>query len=434
MLKKVSWLSLITGVTVGVLASTTLIPTVANAADPVPVVTASDIATIQKIFGPGGKAAGKGLTIPIGTLLALTGAGAQVGTDMLKGQLLAAAQIKAAGGPDFQILAADHQNGTPSAGVTEAQRLITQSKIPVMLSSYGGVTAAIAPLIADNKVLTFNGGGPDVTQANKPYLWLPANYYADVSAPGNLAYLQKLNPKAKRLMIIGSMENGVNAMKVLVPKYWKQMGGTVVGTEINTVGQTDFSQMIARVRVAKPDVIWTDTFGDDMGYLMKALVQGGIKAPVVGQELSQNACKIAGTAYNKYLFSGSFFDSNLPINPWATLLAKSYKASYNENAEYYGATYYEDVFLVWDLVKKVIAAGGNPASGEELQAALVKDPTFKTVLGGTTTTVATMSLNTKDHSGARPMGIYKVSNCTATRVATINAIKPGQKPAATLEK
>ena len=27
---------------------------------------------------------------------------------------------------------------------------------------------------------------------------------------------------------------------------------------------------------------------------MKALVQGGIKAPVVGQELAQNACKIAG--------------------------------------------------------------------------------------------------------------------------------------------
>ena len=434
MLKRVSWLSLVSVVTVGVLASASLVSTAAHAANPVPVVSAADTAVITKIFGAGGKAAGQGLTIPIGTLLALTGAGAQVGTDMLKGQLLAAAQIKAAGGPDFQILAADHQNGTPSAGVSEAQRLITQSKIPVMLSSYGGVTAAIAPLIADNKVLTFNGGGPDVTQANKPYLWLPANYYADVSAPGNLAYLKLTNPKAKRLMIIGSMENGVNAMKNLVPKYWKRMGGKVVGTEINTVGQTDYSQMIARIRVAKPDVIWTSTFGDDVGYLMKALVQGGIKAPVVGQELAQNACKIAGKAFDKYQFSGSFFDSNLPINPWATLLAKSYKASYNENAEYYGATYYEDVFLVWDLVKRVIAAGGNPANGEELQAALVKSPTFKTVLGGTTKSVATMSLNAKDHSGARPMGIYKVTNCTATRVAVINAIKLGQKPAATLEK
>lgn len=407
-------------------------PNAAIAADSVSTVSAADVAVIQKIFGPGGKAAGQGLTIPVGTLLAMTGPGAFVGQVMSRGEILAAAQIKAAGGPDFKLQIVDHLGGDVQAGVSGARRIIDQEKVPVMLSSYGGVTQAIAPLVAQSKVLTFNGGGPDPTQSKKDYLWLPANYYGDVAAPGSLAYLLKKYPKAKKLQIIGSMENGVNAMKNLVPKYWKQLGGKVVGTEINKVGQTDFTQMVARIKAKKPDVIWTDTFGDDMGYLMKALKQGGVKVPVMGSELSPNACKIAGSAYQTFSFAGSYFDPNAASNPWASLFAKSYKQAFNQDAEYYGGTYYEDMFIIWELVKRVIASGGNPMSGTALQAALVQKPTFKTILGGTIAKVDTLSMNVADHSGARPMGIYGVKNCVAVKIASITAIKPGQKPASTL--
>jgi hypothetical protein len=46
---------------------------------------ASSASCINKIFGPGGKAAGQGVTIKAGMLLAMTGAGAFFGNVMSKG-------------------------------------------------------------------------------------------------------------------------------------------------------------------------------------------------------------------------------------------------------------------------------------------------------------------------------------------------------------
>ena len=86
------------------------------------------------------------------------------------------------------------------------------------------------------------------------------------------------------------------------------------------------------------------------------------------------------------------------------------------------------MFIVWELVKRVIADGGDPMSGADLQAALEKDPTFKTILGGSDTNVATLSLSTQDHSGSRPMSVNTVTNCQASKVADITKLKADEDP------
>jgi branched-chain amino acid transport system substrate-binding protein len=408
-------------------------PSSKAAVDPAPQAT-GDAAAIQEIFGPGGKEAGEGLTIPVGMVLAMTGPGSFTGEVMSRGAKLAAAQIKAAGGPTFQISIADHQGGEVAPGVAGARRLITQNNVPVLLSSYGGVTKALIPLVRQNEVLTFNGGGPDPTQAGHPFLWLPANFYADDSAPGSLAYLARENPEAKRLAIIGTEENGVNALKNLVPKYWPEVsnGGTVVARETHDVGQTDFSQLVARVKAANPDVIWTASFGNDMGYIMKALRQGGVDAPVMGTELSPEACKVAPEAYDTFEFAGSYFDPATTNNPWARLFSSSYRKAYDQEPEIYGGTYYEDMFIVWELVKRVVAKGGDPMSGVQLQEALEEDPNFKTIIGGSEAEVDTLSMDPGDHTGSRPMGVYGVTDCKARQLAEITKLDPGEDIAATL--
>lgn len=401
--------------------------------------TASNAATtaITSIFGPGGDKAGQGQEISIGMDLAITGNNAFVGKVMKQGAELAAAQIAAAGGPTFKISIADHKGGDVAAGVSGAQRLINENQIAVMLSSYGNVTAALVPLMQQNKILTFNGGGPDPSQASKDFLWLPANYWGDGGTPAELAYLHQKYPNAKTIAEIGQTENGINAFNNLVPQDWKKLtGGDVVAKETIKVGDTDYSQLVARVKSANPDVIWTSAYGADPGYIVKALRQAGVTAPVIGQELTDTACQVAGDTYGTYLFGGSYFSPQTADSPFAKLYADTYQATYNEPAEYYGATYYEDVFLVWDLVKRVIASGGDVHSGADLQKAIASDPKFKTLIGGTTSEVGSLSLDPTAHTGARPMGIYSVEysggKCTPVKVADATAVPEGGDPSTSI--
>src|SRR4051795_10915979 len=63
---------------------------------------------LNKIFGPGGKAGGSEVKLKTGMLLAMTGPGAYFGRVMSGGAKLAAEQIKAAGGPSYDIVIKDH--------------------------------------------------------------------------------------------------------------------------------------------------------------------------------------------------------------------------------------------------------------------------------------------------------------------------------------
>lgn len=391
------------------------------------------IDTLQDIFGEGGEASGEGLEIPVGMDLAVTGSNASVGQVMQRGAELAAAQIEAAGGPKFVISIADHKGGDVAAGVSGAQRLINEDGIAAMLSSYGNITQALVPLMQQNEVLMFNGGGPDPTQANKDYLWLPANYYGDAAVAGELAYLAETNPDATKLALIGQTENGVNAYENLAGPLWEEItGGEVVAKETTQVGATDYTQLVARIRAAAPDVIWTTSYGQDIGYIVKALRQAGVTAPIVGQELSEGACTVAEDSYSTYQFGGSYFSAETAVSPWAQLYAETYEAAYDQAPEYYGATYYEDLFIIWDLVKRVIADGGDPKDGAQLQAALEADPEFASVIGGDASSVGTLSMDPETHAGSRPMGVYAVTYadgiCTPALVADLAPYTDGQDP------
>ena len=87
---------------------------------------------INDIFGAGGAEAGQGVTIPAGMLLAVTGQGSFFGDVMSKGALLAADQIREAGGMDYQITIGDHKSGDVPTAITETKRMISQDGIEVL--------------------------------------------------------------------------------------------------------------------------------------------------------------------------------------------------------------------------------------------------------------------------------------------------------------
>jgi len=364
---------------------------------------------ISKIMGPGGKAAGQGVTINAGMLLAMTGGGSFFGDVMSKGAKLAAEQIKNAGGFNYKIQIADHKNGDVPTALTEVKRMVSQGKIKVLQTSYGAPSEAIAPIVAANKVLTINGGGSSPGQLKKDFLWQNRMLFGDDPTAGALAWIKKKFPTAKKLAIIGTQENGVGAQTTVAPEAWKKLGGTVVASESHDVGATDFTSLASKIKASGADAIITYSFGNDVGYQVKALRQANITAPIMGIEFTANAQEIAGDSFDTFNFATDFYNVANP-NPWNKCFVKEYRAKYGEDPEYYGSNYYEQVFIYWELVKRVIAKGGNPNDSAQLQAELKKNPTFNSVYGGDAKKIGQATFVVKDHSISKPMGVFSVKN------------------------
>lgn len=392
---------------------------------------AQDANAINAIFGAGGKAAGQGLALKDGMNLAMTGQGAFFGKVMSRGAQLAAKQITAAGGPDIAVLINDHQSGAVPPSVNGVRKLITQDKIATLQTSYGAPSEALIPVLQQNKVLTFNGGGSSPKQLFQDYLWMTRMLFAYDPTPGALKWLATNNPNVKRLATIGTLENGVEALDELVPQYWPKFsnGGEVATKEIHDVGVTDFSQVIARVKASSPDAIFTVSFGNDLGYMVKQFREANVTMPIVGIEFTQDAQTIAGSLYDTFVFATDYYDPENP-NPWNVAFAAAHKTEYGEAPEYYGANYYEQVFLIWDLVRRTLAAGGDPTSGEALQAALIAKPVFNSVYGGDAKTVGQMSFDPAAHTINKPMGVFKVAGGKPALLEPISPdlVPPKKKP------
>ena len=393
---------------------------------------AQDASPLNDIFGPGGVEGGEGVTIQGGMNLAMTGQGAFFGDVMSKGALLAAEQVAAAGGPTINITINDHQSGEVPPSVNGVRKLISQDKISFLQTSYGAPSEALIPVLQQNKILTFNGGGASPKQLFADYLWMTRMVFAYDPTPGALTWLAENHPEAKRLATIGTLENGVEALEQLAPQVWPEVsdGGEIVLKEIHDVGLTDFSQVIARVKSSTPDAIFTVSFGNDLGYMVKQFREAAVEVPIVGIEFTQDAQTIAGDLYDTYVFATDYYDAKNP-NPWNVEFVKGHQEKYGEDPEYYGANYYEQVFVIWDLMRRVLAEDGDPLSGEALQQALIQNPVFKSVYGGDAETVGEMSFDTEAHTISKPMGVFAVNGGVPELLEAIptELVPPTERPA-----
>ena len=334
------------------------------------------------LLWPGsGSAIGQGLTLEDGMSLAMTGAGAWYGQVMSRGAQLAAKQILAHGGPKVDINIIDHQNGDPTAALNGVQKLINLNHISTLQTSYGAASEAIVPLIEQYKVLSFNGGGASPGQLGKDFLWQTRMVSGFISASGTLAWVAKTYPSIKTIIAVGTKENEVEAVTEKLPHDWPILcpDGKLFTPEWATVGQTDFSTIVARVKASGADMVYTTTFGPDQGYLVKQLREGGYNGLIISTQGEADSYAASGGAMDtNFYFTGDFLDTTNK-NPLTVQFVQAHTAAYGIAPEFFGANYYEHVVWFWDLMQRVIKNGGDPTSGAQLQAALKANPTFPSV-------------------------------------------------------
>ncbi|MBO0728973.1 MAG: ABC transporter substrate-binding protein, partial [Acidimicrobiaceae bacterium] len=372
---------------------------------------AGSVADIAKYIGPIDAAhAQKGVAYPVGCVLALTGAGNFYGKIMSRGVNLAVKHIAALGGPNFQVSFKDHKSGDATAGVQAATQL-GDAKVPVMLASYADDLGAMIPLSSQFKILSLDGGGGTALAFNdKPYFWgMRANTPVD-PFPGVMMYIKQQMPSVKKVTFLPwNLGSAVNA--VIVGDWKKQLrnAGLTPGPVVYvTDGQTDFSNTLQQLKNDPGDLVMLSNYGLDPGYFIKQYVTSGIDKPLIGFEFTPDAAHVAGSAYNKYTYAFDYFDTTTPPNPWSKIFLSEWEKTYgsvnSSDFDFYAANYYEDMFAVWDLIRRVSASGGDIHSGTDLQKALMANPTFKSVYGVSSTTAGTLTLDLTTHAPtARPM-------------------------------
>jgi hypothetical protein len=87
---------------------------------------------------------------------------------------------------------------------------------------------------------------------------------------------------------------------------------------------------------------------------------------------------------------------------------------------------------VWELVRRVLEAGGDATDTTLLQNSLEENPTFKSLYGGDAKTTGEVTFNPDDHTISKPMGVFSVTNGQPKKIADIVKISADADPTTAL--
>ena len=384
-------------------------------------------AQLAEMLGVDPANAGGGMTWEMGAVLALTGPGSFYGKTMTNGINLAVKHIKAAGGPDINVTTLDHKSGDAQAGVDAMRDLIAKG-VPAKLASYVDDLGAMLPQTAQSKMFTLDGGGgTSIFGQGQPYFYGTRAITPNDALPGALKYIAETMPEAKTLgYIVWDLGEPTNTQikDDLLAK------AEAEGFEFNglyepyPVGASDYSTLIPKIKANLPDVLIAYGSGQDPGHFSSQwYTSGGDLCPFIGFELTPDGVNAAKGAYDEYgfTFAADYFDESVGVNPLAKLFLSEFQAEYGEAPDFYAANFYENTLAMWDVIRRVLAKGGDINSGEELDAAFQEDLSAASVYGGDESTVGRYEIDPETHSVIRrPMGVFQRKDGEVTPLAYFN--------------
>ena len=385
-------------------------------------------AQLSKMLKIDPKYAGKGMDFPVGVVLALSGTGSFYGKTMSRGTDLAIGHIKAAGGPNFKAIYKDHKSGDAPAGQAAVTEL-GSAGVAAKLASYVDDLGAMFQGTEQYKMFTLDGGGgTSIFGQGKPYFWGTRGITPNDPMPGLFQYLHKAVPAAKSVGLMGwdIGEPGNSIIKKDVLAKIAAGGYTHNGLyELVPIGNQDFSQVLPKIKQAEPDILLVACYGQDPGSFINQSVTSGIKSTMIGFEFTPDGVNASKGAYEQgYTFAYDYFDPNTPVSPLAKLFVSEFQKKYKELPDFYAANFYENMLVLWEVMRRTLKKGGNPKKGEQLDAALRDNLTVVSVYGGDATTVGSYTLDPTTHSVVkRGMGVfeYKAGKVTPKATFGINA-------------
>jgi len=368
-----------------------------------------DLASMLKIDPAN---AGGDKTFNMGAVLALTGTGSFYGKTMQRGIDLAVEQIKAAGGPTISVDYYDHKSGDAAAGKQAVTEIIAK-KTPAKLASYVDDLGAMLEDTAKNGIFTLDGGGGTSSFGQGiDYFWGTRAITPNDVVPGLSRWWKEGNPDKLKVGLVGwdIGEPNNTTIKEDILKLIADAGLEFNGLyELVPIGNLDYSAVFPKIKANEPDLLTLGLYGQDPGAFANQATTAGLKASMVGFEFTPDGVNASKGTYDSvgWTFAYDYFDSTNPVSPLAKHFVSTFQAKYGELPDFYAANFYENTLVMWEVIRRVLAKGGDINDGKQLDAALQENLTVVSVYGGDASTVGTYTLDPVTHSvKQRVMGVF----------------------------
>ncbi len=347
-----------------------------------------------------------------GVALPLTGGAAPFGTDQVQALEWAVADINAKGGAGGRKLVPvifDHQ-AKPSVGVNMVTRLISVEKVPVLITAWSAVTAAVAPVVNRNETLAL------IIGANSPRIANMGDYVyttyplagVDVTLLGKFSYL-KLNKRNAAVIHLND-ESGVYGARIFRDTF-KKLGGKIVAFESYEPNSTDYTGAILKIRAAKPDIVHLQGNAGDSPQVVAQLRQLGITVPITSYTAAYNPeliKKVGAPADGLIVASLAPGPNDLPAV--AEYVARWIKEKGREPNNIPVTQYVHDGAYIIKALVEHLDSKGLELTGKNFRQALLDIRTFELPLTGTVT------IN-DNHTVLKPVHLLEVQNGKFTPIA-----------------
>lgn len=236
---------------------------------------------------PDAEAAGP---IKVGILHSLTGTMAISERGLADAVRLAIDEINQSGGVLGRRIGAVTEDGASDWAVfaRKAEKLIVHDRVASLFGCWTSASRkAVLPVIERHRHL----------------LWYPVRYEGHESSPAVIysgaAPNQQILPAVdwclqrfgKNFFLVGSDSIFPHAVNKLIKAELALKGGRTAGEEYRPLADQDFSGVVAKVRAAKPDVIFSTITGDSNVGFFRALHDGGLSArasPVMSVSVAED--------------------------------------------------------------------------------------------------------------------------------------------------
>ncbi len=305
--------------------------------------------------------AGAATVIKIASMSPLSGSSSDLGTQIRNGAEMAINEQKAAFakmGFTLQFVAYDDQ-ADPTTGTANARRIAADNSILAMVGTLNsGVVIPSSEALAPSHVAIVSPANtnPKVTDrglANMNRICARD----DSQGPAGADFLVD-TLKAKKVYVLNDKTPYGQGLADQAQKEMEGKGVQIVTSE-GTEEKSDFSSIISKIKLLKPDAIYFGGLYGQVGPFAKQLREQGVNIPIMGGDGfdSDDLLSLAGPgAANIY-----FTTVAPPVEavPAAKAAATRYKAAYKKDIQGFGIMGYDSAKVVLAGIMNAIKANGN---------------------------------------------------------------------------
>jgi len=228
--------------------------------------------------------------IKVAILAPLSGPVPTFGVSTRDGALLAIEEWNAKGGvlkKKVEAIVEDSQC-TPDPAVNAANKVIDQDKVKYIIGEVCSKASIPVSEIANaKKVIEVSptSTNPSVTVdasgQTKPYIFRACFIDPFQGTVGAKFAVESLKAK-KAFIMLDQANDYVKGLAEYFEQAFTKMGGEVVGKESYTATDTDFSAILAKVRTARPDVVYLPDYYNIVNLATKQAKEKGLQVPFMG--------------------------------------------------------------------------------------------------------------------------------------------------------